>query len=178
MAHWGPCGSREKKSNFLTCVWGEISLLQATTGYYNLFLIYVPPYKSGEKITEDETLPGLTLTLRRGETEHKSRTKKGSREKKNKFGWGISYHLHFKSGVRLWGGDRPRAWKGIRVPLAHLFRVLFFFFFFVVWGPMCVGKDGPEAANGSFTDGSLTISLLGFWAWSCWYENHWISSTS
>lgn len=22
---------------------------------------------------------------------------------------------------------------------------------------MCVGKDGPEAANGSFTDGSLTI---------------------
>lgn len=46
----------------------------------------------------------------------------------------------------------------------HIFLEFYFFCVCVVWGPMCVGKDGPEAANGSFTDGSLTISLLGFWA--------------
>lgn len=39
----------------------------------------------------------------------------------------------------VYEGDRPRAWKGIEVLLAHLFRV-FIFLFSMVWGPTMMGS--------------------------------------
>lgn len=70
---------KRNKMFFLACVLREISFPRtANSGNYDLLLTAVPPYKSGGRITEAETLPGLTLTLQeRRNREQKLRAKKG-----------------------------------------------------------------------------------------------------
>lgn len=46
------------------------------------------------------------------------------------------------------------------------------FCLFVCLGPTC----DREAVN--CVEGSLTLSFLGFWTWSCWHGIHWVNSTS